>query len=261
MCFAKDVDLGTAKKEIIGILASAIAVEEERNRVKEALSQSEERFRTIYENSTIGLYRATPDGNVILCNPALLKMLGFSSFEELSPRNLNTAGFEPPYERKHFLEQIEVQGEIKDSESAWTRVDGTILYVSENARAIRSAAGKTLYYDGTVKDITDRKYSELALAKFRQAIETSGDTIFLTDTEGLFTYVNPGFTKLYGFSAEEVIGKKTPRILERNVLSEEESERFWDAISAGETIKREHLKMRKDGILVEIESSASVKAQ
>jgi len=134
-----------------------------RNNAEESMRKSEERFRSLYENSTMGLYRTTPDGKIILANPTLVKMLGYSSFEELTARNLEKNGFEPSYERKQFLEQIEKNGEVIDSESLWTCKDGTAIYISESAKAIRSSNGKTLHYDGTVENITKRKKTEETL--------------------------------------------------------------------------------------------------
>jgi PAS domain S-box-containing protein len=130
---------------------------------EKALRESEEQFRSLYVNSTIGIYRTTPEGQILLANPALVNMLGYSSFEELAARNLEKDGFEPTYERKQFLEIIEINGEINDLESAWTRKDGTSVYMSERAKAIRDPKGKTLYYDGTIKDITEQKLAEQEL--------------------------------------------------------------------------------------------------
>ncbi len=132
----------------------------ERKRVEEALRESELRFRSLYENTTIGLYRTTPDGKVLLANPALLRMLGYTSFQDLAERNLEQNNFEPSYQRKEFLEKIERDGEVNGFESKWILQDGTSIFVLESARAIRDAQGKTLYYDGTVEDITKRKLLE-----------------------------------------------------------------------------------------------------
>jgi PAS domain S-box-containing protein len=147
----------------------------ERKRAEERLRESEERFRALYENSTIGLYRTTPDGQIILANPSLLKMLGYSSFEELAGRNLENDGFEPAYPRERFIEQIEIHGEVKGLESAWNRNDGSIVFVREGARAVRDSQGTTLYYDGTVEDITERKRveeeRELLVRELKDALE------------------------------------------------------------------------------------------
>ena len=133
---------------------------DEMQRFSAALRESEERFRTLVENSTIGIYRTTPDGRILLANPAMAGMLGYLSYEDLATRDLEKTGFEPSYPRRQFIETIEKHGEIKGLESAWTRKDGTIIHVRESARRIRDARGKTMYYDGTVEDISERKQAE-----------------------------------------------------------------------------------------------------
>ena len=135
----------------------------ERKQAEKTLQENEERFRSLYENSTVGIYRTTPDGKIILANPTLVKLLGYSSFEELSERNLEKDGFEPSYERTHFMDALKRKGEVKGLESAWTRMDGTTLFVSESARAINDKEGKIVYYDGIVEDITLRKKAEQEL--------------------------------------------------------------------------------------------------
>src|SRR5664280_1560477 len=134
-----------------------------RNQAEEALKESEERFRSIYENSTVGIYRTTPDGQILLANPNLIKLLGYSSFKELADRNLEEDGFEPFYERIHFMDIMKREGEVKGLESAWTRMDGTTIFISESARAINDKQGKIIYYDGIIEDITLRKKAEQEL--------------------------------------------------------------------------------------------------
>jgi two-component system, cell cycle sensor histidine kinase and response regulator CckA len=140
----------------------------ERKRAEEALQESELRFRSLYENTTIGLYRTTPDGNILLANPALVKILGYTSFQKLTERNLEKDGFESSSQRKEFLEKIERDGEVIGYDSKWMRLDGTAIFVLESARAIRDSHGKTLYYDGTVEDITERKQMEEGLRQMQR---------------------------------------------------------------------------------------------
>ncbi len=135
----------------------------EHNHAEEVLKESEERFRTLFENSTIGIYRTTPDGQILLANPTLLKLLGYSSFEELASRNLTEEGFEPLYDRTLFIDVLKREGKVTGLESAWTRMDGTTLFISESARAINNKEGKIIYYDGIVEDITLRKKVEQEL--------------------------------------------------------------------------------------------------
>ncbi|MGO8677866.1 MAG: PAS domain S-box protein [Limisphaerales bacterium] len=135
----------------------------QRKRVEEALRESEERFRSLYENAVVGFYRTTPDGRIFMANPALLRMLGYSTLEELAQRNLEQEGFEPDYSRAEFKGRLEREGQIRGLEAAWKRRDGSSVAVSENCTAVRDASGRTLFYDGSVEDITDRKKAEAAL--------------------------------------------------------------------------------------------------
>jgi two-component system, cell cycle sensor histidine kinase and response regulator CckA len=139
-----------------------------RKQVEEELQESELRFRSLYENATIGIYRTTPDGKILLANPVLVKMLGYPSFEKLAERNLEKDGFESPSQRKEFLEKIERDGVVHGHDSKWIRQDGKAIFVLDNARAIRDSQGKTLYYDGTVEDITERKQMEEGLRQMQK---------------------------------------------------------------------------------------------
>jgi len=187
-----------------------------RKHAEETLRQSEERFRTLYENATIGLYRTTPDGSILLANPTLVTMLGFSSFEELSAKNLETDSFEQSYARSEFLERVEGTGEVKGLEAAWTRRDGTQVFVRESARAIRDSDGKTLFYDGTVEDITERKQAQDALANselnYRQVVENASEAIFVVHG-GRIVFLNPMTCALIGYSGEELMARPFPKFI------------------------------------------------
>src|SRR5205085_994660 len=135
----------------------------ERRRIEEALRASERRARDLFESIPIGIYRTTPDGRVLLANPALLRMLGFDSFAEYAARNLEQE-FLASYPRKLFKERLERDGVIRGLEAIWQRRDGTTVFVRENARAVRDHTGHMLYYEGTVEDITERKQAEEKLA-------------------------------------------------------------------------------------------------
>ena len=132
----------------------------ERKRTEESLKKSEERFHSLYENSTLGLYRTTPDGKILLSNPALVQMLGYLSFEELAQRNLEAGGYEAGYRRNQFRAQIERDGEVRGLESSWKKKDGTAIFIRESAKAIKDSNGKVQFYEGTVEDVTDRKWAE-----------------------------------------------------------------------------------------------------
>jgi PAS domain S-box-containing protein len=203
------IPLYTADGTIYGVLGIYENITE-RKHAEEALRISEERYRQLYENSPLGIYRTTPNGQILLANRALIKMLGYFSFEEIAKRNLEKNGFESPYEREQFINQIETNGEVIGLESAWKCNDGSIVYVRENARVIRDSDGKTLYYDGIVENITERKLSELQLreseSRYRELFEAESDAILLIDNEtGRILEANNAASALYGFEHSELL--------------------------------------------------------
>lgn len=124
------------------------------------------RFRDFVEESSFGFYRTTPDGRILYANPALIRMLGFSSLEELAQRNLEREGFGACTPRSQF-KLLEREGRVSGYEATWIRKDGTRIYVRESARAVRDESGKTLYYEGVVEDITKERRLEERLAAIR----------------------------------------------------------------------------------------------
>ena len=182
-------------------------------RAEGVLRESEKRFREIFENTAVGMYRTTPDGQILMANPALVHMLGYSSFEELGQRNLEEEGFEPQYERSTFKEEIEREGWIVSSESTWITRDGKKLHVIENARAVRDEDGKTLYYEGTAENITERKKAEEKLKQYRFMVESAHDVIFFKDLKSRYIIANNKTLEAFGLSREQVIGKSDYEIM------------------------------------------------
>jgi PAS domain S-box-containing protein len=146
---------------------------QEFKQAQDSLRKSEERFRTVFENTVVGLYRTTPDGRILLANPALVKMMGYQSFEELAQLNLEKEGIDPSTPRSVFKERIEKEGSVVGLESVWIRRDGTKLFVFESASAARDGNSNILYYEGTAEDITERKRAERALERLNKDFETT----------------------------------------------------------------------------------------
>jgi PAS domain S-box-containing protein len=131
----------------------------------------------LLEGLPIGVYRTTPDGRVLMANPALLRMLGYASPAEFSSRDLNRE-FEPEYLRSEFRQTLERVGEVIGLESVWRRKDGSSFYGREHARAVRDESGAILYFEGTVEDVTSRRRAEeecRALLEIVQGLNTTYD--------------------------------------------------------------------------------------
>lgn len=132
---------------------------------EEALRESEERFRDIVENSPMGFYQTTPDGRIIFANQAILRMLGYESLKELARRNLNEDGFMPDYPRSQFIATIEREGKVRGFQAVWNRTDGSRVFVRESARVVRNERGESMFYEGTVEDVSERVKAERNLER------------------------------------------------------------------------------------------------
>ena len=134
---------------------------------------------------------------------------------------------------------------------------GKGAYVSVLGAPLFNINGERVGSIESVRDITGRKKDLESLVKLKKAIDTSGEAIFLTDREGIFTFVNPAFIALYGFTSDEIIGKVTPRILKSGLLDGSVYENFWKTLMDGNEVRGELVNLRKDGTLINIESSAT----
>jgi PAS domain S-box-containing protein len=149
-------------------------------KVKKALCESEERYRQLFENVPIGIYRTTPDGLILNANPALVTMLGFTSFAELAKKNVGKDFWAISYSRAAFIAQLERDGEIKGLESLWVKKDGAPIHVRENAKLTRTEDGQVLF-EGTVEDITLSKLAESKLLAYQEQLRTLASEITLIE--------------------------------------------------------------------------------
>ncbi len=153
----------------------------ERKHAEKSLRDAEVRFRSIFENTIVGLYRTTPNGQILLANPALIKMMGCRSFKQLAKFNIEKKGFDPSTPRSIFKKLIKKEGRVIGLESIWLRPDGTKLFVSESAFAVKDAKGKILYYEGTAQDITQRKEAEEKLMLYQQQLRSLASELSLAE--------------------------------------------------------------------------------
>jgi PAS domain S-box-containing protein len=143
------------------------------------LRQSEERFRELFENAVEGVYESGPDGMIRRANPALARILGYSSVEQLLklPREKLTTFYASTTRRAEFFALLGERNHVSNFESEVRLPDGTTRWISENVRALRERDGKLLRLQGFVTDVTARKQAETALraseARFRVLFEHS----------------------------------------------------------------------------------------
>ncbi|MBD2578079.1 PAS domain S-box protein [Oscillatoria sp. FACHB-1406] len=134
----------------------------ERKRMMDALARAEAKYRSIFENAAEGIFQTTPDGRFLSANPTLVKMCGYSSAAEFKINivDIGRQLYVDPQRRAELVTMLEEQEAVYHCESQLYRKDGSIIWVSENVRAVRDNSGNLLFYEGTVDDITQRKQTE-----------------------------------------------------------------------------------------------------
>jgi len=134
---------------------------ERERRTREMLAESDGQIKSLFDNALIGMYRTTPGGRILSANPALVEMLGFDSFEELSTCDLEQQQFySPDFSRAEYKRMMDEKNEMRGMECRWVRKDGSFLHVRESSRAVRDEDGEILYYEGTVEDMSQQKQME-----------------------------------------------------------------------------------------------------
>ncbi len=139
----------------------------QRKQDEEALRQSEEKYRTIFNQAVEGIYQATPEGRFLHANTALSHLLGYDSPGSLmeSVKDIGRQLYVEPQRREEFCRLLERHDVMTDFESQVYRADGTPIWISENARVIRNAKGEVQWYQGFLVDISGRKQAEELLEK------------------------------------------------------------------------------------------------
>ena len=173
--------------------------------------RSEEKYRSIFENAVEGIYQVTPEGRFISANPALAKMLGYETSEEMISHvhDVGTQLYVNPDERvrvKHLLEEHDM---VRGFEMQLRRKDGRVIWAVTNTHTVRDEAGKVLYHEGTMEDITERKRAEEALriseANLRTILDSVNDAVFIHTMDGRVIDVNTKVLDMYRVSRKEAL--------------------------------------------------------
>lgn len=147
----------------------------ERKRVEKELRQAEAKYRSIFENAVEGIFQTTADGRYLSVNPALARIYGYETTEALMSSLTNISGqlYVTPARRSEFARLLQEKNTVSGFESQVYRHDGRVIWITENARAVRDPNGALLYYEGTVEDITEHKQAEEELRQAKAAAETA----------------------------------------------------------------------------------------
>ncbi len=192
--------------------------ETRRNQTEEALREAEARYRGIFENAVEGIFQTTPDGHFLAINPALSRMLGYSSPKELMAEVTDARQFFiDPSRRQEFIRLIQTNGIVTGFENQVRRKDRSTIWVSENVRALRDPSGRLAGYEGMAVDITERKRAERELLAEKEKLDSIvkgiGAGLSLLDSEARLIWANDILQRWFG-PIEELKGKLCHQLYE-----------------------------------------------
>lgn len=196
-----------------GWLERSIRYAIERHRMDRALLAAEEKYHGIFDHLVEGIFQTTVDGRYLLANAALARIYGYASPEELmrSLTDIARGLYVQEARRDEFVRLMQENDTISGFESQIYRKDGSVIWISENCRAIRDPEGRLLYYEGTVEDITQRRDAEVRLRNseslYHSLVETMPQHVFRKDLEGRFTFANQQYCNHYKCRIEDILGK------------------------------------------------------
>ena len=254
--FQHDFVPGADDEQLMNIIAAAIGVEENRRQKEEALRESEERYRRLVDLSPDAI-AVHSGGRFVFVNKAGIHLIGAREMKDLVGTpilDIVHADYKELVKARAFAQTTE-PAKQPFVEEKFVRFDGSTVDVE--------VASVPITYGGrpatlvVARGLEDRKRVQEELLTLRKAVESSGEIIFTTDAEGIITYVNPEFTKIYGYAPEETVGKATPRILKSGVLDESSYEFFWSELLQKRVFRGELENRTKDGRLITVEGSAS----
>jgi len=189
----------------------------EHKRAEEALRAAEEKYREIFENAVEGIFQTTPSGRFLAANPAMARILGYGSAEELVAETIaiDSQFYMEPDRRSDFKRIMEEHGSVQGFAARVYRRDGTTIWVSTNARAVRDASGAVAYYEGTAEDITERKRVEETAGELRGVLQKAAmeweltfdsmeAPILIVDADGRIARLNRAARELAGASVDLV---------------------------------------------------------
>jgi diguanylate cyclase (GGDEF)-like protein/PAS domain S-box-containing protein len=212
-------------------------------RTEQRLKQSEERYRTLFHNSRAVMLILDPEsGQIVDANESALNFYGYSR-EELLAMNIMSINTLKPEEVRREMERAVT--EKRNYFKFRHRLAGGQERDIEVYSSPFEADGKQLLHS-IIHDISDRSRAEAELSKLSTAVEQSPSSIVITDRRGVIQYVNPKFSKITGYSQEEVKGK-TPAVLKSGRTTEEEYRRLWATILSGHEWRGEFYNRKKNG--------------
>ncbi|MEA2886731.1 MAG: hypothetical protein QOD11_1091 [Bradyrhizobium sp.] len=214
-------DIARAAEVFRRTLVDADAAREAAVRALAEQKLAEESYRKLFEGSVDGIYVTTPGGRLVNANPALAWMMGYDSPEDLigGVNDIARTVYVDPELRAEYQARMQRDGMIREFEYQVRQRDGGILWLSDSATAVRDENGQVVRYEGTVRDITDQKRAEDAIAEGRRLLQEVIDTvpavINVKDKELRYILMNRYMAGIFGIEPADAIGRTTSDLMSR----------------------------------------------
>jgi two-component system, cell cycle sensor histidine kinase and response regulator CckA len=228
---------------------------EGRRKAEEELRKSEEQYRLLFESNPHPMWVFDRGTLAFLAvNEAAIAFYGYSrdEFAKMTIQDIR-----PAEDVHRLLDDVAQQHAGLDQAGQWKHLtkDGRLMDVEVTSHRIVFDHKDAVLV--LAIDITARKQAEASLVRIRQAVDASGEAVLMTDPEEVITFINPEFTRLYGYTEAEIVGKTTPRILKSNKVPPQEYARLWQTLLEKRTFRWEIVNRTKAGRDVTVESSVS----
>ncbi|MEF8873845.1 MAG: PAS domain S-box protein [Candidatus Thermoplasmatota archaeon] len=191
-------------------LAQAIEEIVELRRAEKALKKSEQRYRSLFERIPIGMYRIGPEGKIQELNPRMAEILGPTDREDLRGENFLDF-FAEPDDKDRWMSQIEYKGMIDGQEIKLQDKNGEEVWIENISLAVKDQEGKTLYHEGSIREISEQKKAESELREKHRELETLLSNLpgmayrCLNNENMTMKFVSEGCKKLTGYEPEDLI--------------------------------------------------------
>jgi len=214
-------DIARAAEVFRRSLVDADAAREAAIRALAEQRLAEESYRKLFEGSVDGIYVTTPGGQILNANPALARMMLYGSPEELirGINDISEGVYVHPDARVQYEQLMQRDGMVREFEYQVRRRDGSILWLSDSATVVRDEAGEIIRYEGTVRDITDQRRAEEAIAEGRRLLQLVIDTvpavINVKNKQLHYLLMNRYMAGIFGIEAHEAMGRTTSDLMSR----------------------------------------------
>jgi PAS domain S-box-containing protein len=214
-------DIARAAEVFRRTLAEADAAREAAVRALAEQRHAEESYRKLFESSIDGIYVTTPAGLLLNANPALARIMGYDTPQQLinAITNISENVYVHPEAREEYKFRMQRDGMVREFEYQVYRRDGDVLWLSDSATAVRDDKGEVIRYEGTLRDITDQKRAEDAIAEGRrllqQVIDTVPAVINVKDRNLRYVLMNRYMAGIFGIEPGEALGRTTGDLMSR----------------------------------------------